>query len=157
MEWLDDHLWIVCSNKVLYKVDPLTHATVKAMSLPPYWGGSYTYSPEDPWGIAFDGLKWLLSDDTTYASLWWMYFPEDETNVEYSGMEIMVPTFSDPNGSMVMRRYFTNNSGGDVTVRKVGIHAGARPELTAADELSSPITMGNGQVLRVSYTFQITV
>ncbi|GAI90866.1 unnamed protein product, partial [marine sediment metagenome] len=52
---------------------------------------------------------------------------------------------------------FTNNSGGEVTIKKVGMHAGAIPELVAADVLGTPVTIPDTEVLRVSYTMGITV
>jgi len=158
LEWFEGYLYNVDkTDRNIYKINPVGGAVVKTIPIPPDVGDKDT-SPQAPWGIMFDGLIWVISDSsTTLAYLWSLYLPEDETEVVLGGMEIFVPTFSHPNGSMVLRRCFINNSGGNVTIKKVGIHAGAIPELVAADVLGTPVIIADTQVLRVSYTMGITV
>lgn len=84
----------------------------------------------------------------------------------YAGTEIIYPTFANPNGAMVLRRYFTNESGGNVTVNEVGmISTGFDTSandtsylfLIARDVLGAPVVIANTQLLVVTYTAQITV
>lgn len=88
--------------------------------------------------------------------------------LEYDGCEVMAPQFSDPDGEMVIRRYFNNNSGGLITVNEVGIHAAmtsrtaqssrrAWPFCVARDLVAPGIDVANTEMLRVTYTIQITV
>lgn len=157
LEWFEGYLYnLDKTDRKIYKINPVGGAVVKTIPLPPVVDSGAT-SPQSPWGVMFDGLVWVISDNTSAGFLWGLYLPEDETEVVLGGMEIFVPTFSHPNGSMVLRRCFSNNSGGNVTIRKVGIHAGAIPELVAADVLGTPVTIADTQVLRASYTLGITV
>jgi len=158
LEWFEGYLYnLDQTDRKIYKINPVGGAVVKTIPLPPSLG-FVSNSPLLPWGIMFDGLVWVVSDAKLSGGyLWGLYLPEDETEVVLGGMEIFVPTFSHPDGSMVLRRCFTNNSGGNVTIKKVGIHAGAIPELVAADVLGAPVTIADTQVLRVSYTMGITV
>jgi hypothetical protein len=82
----------------------------------------------------------------------------------YSGVEILAPTFADPNGSMVIRRYFTNASGGDIVVEEVGIYSpgfNASPNAylfcILRDVVSPGVTVADTEILAVTYTVQITV
>jgi len=87
--------------------------------------------------------------------------------LEYGGCELVGIAFADPNGEFTMRRYFTNNSGGGITVEEVGIYAGgtkqvildfgfAWPFATARD-LTGGVAVANTELLRVTYVVQITV
>jgi len=84
--------------------------------------------------------------------------------LEYGGCELLSIAFADPNGQFTIRRYFTNNSGGAITVEEVGIHSvgtdydlyGAWAFLIARD-LTGGIAVANTQLLRASYVVQITV
>jgi len=156
LEWFEGYLYnLDQTDRNIYKIDPVGGAVVKTIPLPPVNNNYLRY----PWGVMFDGLVWAISDYNPTLTLyqWRLYLPEDETEVALGGMEIFVPTFSHPDGSMVLRRCFTNNSGSDVTIKKVGMHAGAVPELVAADVLGTPVTIADTEVLRVSYTLSITV
>ncbi|GAJ04486.1 unnamed protein product, partial [marine sediment metagenome] len=118
LEWFEGYLYNVDpTDRNIYKLDPADGAVVKTIPVPPDVGAAAT-SPQAPWGIMFDGLVWVIGDYAEGGYLWGLYLPEDETEVVLGGMEIFVPTFSDPDGSMVLRRCFTNNSGGNVTIKK---------------------------------------
>lgn len=165
LEWYGGYLWnLDGTNRLIYKINPVGGAVLETRPLPPVISGE-TYpaqnSPEEPWGVMFDGIMWVISDEKTATNnrgwLWGLCLPEDNTNVELGGMEIFTPTFSGPNGSMVLRRCFINHSGGDVTIRKVGLYAGSRPEQVAADVIGTPVTITDSQVLRVAYIMSITV
>ena len=82
----------------------------------------------------------------------------------YVGCEVEPPVISAPNATMLIRRYFTNKSGGDVTVWEVGMYAAGMTStatgyvfLICRDVLGAAITVANTQLLRVEYTLQVTV
>jgi len=88
--------------------------------------------------------------------------------LEYGGCELINITFSNPNGEFTIRRYFTNNSGGAITVNEVGIYSTASYAtattydivsifLIARDLVSPGVTVNNTELLRVTYVVQITV
>jgi hypothetical protein len=92
------------------------------------------------------------------------------SQMRYGGQEILAPTFSDPNGSMVLRRLFENASGGSITVNEVGIYAPAGYKVytsdyhyycyefcVARDVVSPGIAIADTEWLKVTYTVQITV
>jgi len=56
-------------------------------------------------------------------------------------------------------RTFTNNSGGDITVKEIGIIAKHRENkyLIARDVLSSPVTVPNGATLTVRYIISYSI
>lgn len=85
--------------------------------------------------------------------------------LEYGGCELVGMTFSDPDGEFTIRRYFTNASGGSITVNEVGMHSigtdydsfGAWAFLIARDVVGdSGIAVADGEILRVTYVPQIT-
>jgi len=87
--------------------------------------------------------------------------------IEYGSCEVSGLSVVNPNASFIIRRLFTNNSGGDVTVRECGIYAGSSwspsgysgsfPLCICRDVVSPDIVVANGEVLAVTYTPQITV
>jgi hypothetical protein len=73
---------------------------------------------------------------------------------------------SNPTAEFIIRRLFTNNSGGDVNVAECGIYAGCswRPEYGSSfplcicrDVIAPAITVADGEVLAVTYTPRVTV
>lgn len=86
------------------------------------------------------------------------------TELEYGGCELVGIVFSDPNGEFTIRRYFTNHSGGGITVEEVGIHTvggnyGDRAAwaFLIARDLTGGVAVANTEILRVTYVPQITV
>lgn len=94
--------------------------------------------------------------------------------LEHGGSEVLEPAFSDPNGEMVLRRYFTNRSGATITLTECGIYAvGTDFYDTLVSEayvtnrswafdivrdLVTPnIDVLNNQILEVKYLIQTTV
>lgn len=88
--------------------------------------------------------------------------------LQHGGTECQGLTFSDPNGSFYVRRYFTNNSGGNVTIEEVGIYSaivnsdyagtgGAWASLAARDVVAPAVVVADTEILEVTYTIQITV
>ena len=83
---------------------------------------------------------------------------------EYGGNEVLPLVYAAPNVSFTIRRYFTNNSGGAITVNEAGIYAEISSNIVAefaaciARDLVSPgVAVANTELLRVSYVPQITV
>jgi len=84
--------------------------------------------------------------------------------LEYGGCELLSIAFANPNGQFTIRRYFTNNSGGLITVQEVGIHsvgtnlnAYSAWAFLVARDLTGAVAVANTELLRVSYVVQITV
>jgi len=86
--------------------------------------------------------------------------------LEYGGCEFLSIAFADPNGQFTIRRYFTNNSGGGITVEEVGIYAiGSHCDVAAggnwpfciARDLTGGIAVLDTELLRATYVVQITV
>lgn len=83
----------------------------------------------------------------------------------YGGCEVANPSFADPNGEMIIRRFFTNVSGGDVTVQEVGIYqmVGLGTNTydyhfcIARDVVAPAVVVADTEILMVTYTVQITV
>jgi len=89
---------------------------------------------------------------------------EGADQLEYGGTEFYGLTFVNPNGEFTLRRYFTNVSGGTITIREVGIYAlgmtapaaGAYAFCIARDVIVA-LDVLNNEILRVTYVPQITV
>jgi len=87
--------------------------------------------------------------------------------LEYGGCELVGISIVNPNGEFTIRRYFTNNSGGSITVNEVGMHAAgswghylngySNLFLIARDLVSPGVAVANTEILRVTYVPQITV
>jgi len=124
-----------------------------------YGGGRGYYSSNS-------GANW-----TTHAGAgcaWIFLFEEFGRNIErgilYSGCEVYGLSISHPNGQFAIRRYFHNTSGASWTVNEVGIYAmGTHSSqecwsfMIARDLVSPGVAVANGEILRVTYTPQITV
>jgi len=81
---------------------------------------------------------------------------------EYGGCELLALTFADPNGEFTIRRYFTNVSGGEITVNEIGIYSlisggNAYAACIARDKVAPGVAVANTEILRVTYVPQITV
>ena len=68
---------------------------------------------------------------------------------------------SAPNASFTINRIFRNSSGGNITIKEIGIYTESEYTQTwlfcvVRDVLDVPVTMSNGDYLKVTYTFQIT-
>jgi hypothetical protein len=84
--------------------------------------------------------------------------------LEYGGTEVVLPTFVDPNGAMVIRRYCTNNSGGNITIQECGIYSPGWISNTVVymfcicrDVVGPAVVVADTEILVVTYTMQITV
>lgn len=81
--------------------------------------------------------------------------------LEYGSTSVFTPTINSSTNQATMQvsRSFTNNSGANVTVSEVGLvltTPNSTPFLVLHDLLPSPITVGNGQVLTVTYQFVVS-
>jgi hypothetical protein len=88
--------------------------------------------------------------------------------LEYGGCEWVNMAFADPNGTVDLRRYFTNLSGGGITIEEVGIYGSGTLYASAglggrawpfafARDLTGGVAVADTELLRVTYTIQITV
>ncbi len=81
----------------------------------------------------------------------------------HGGTEILAPTFANPNGQMVIRRYFTNSSGGPITVTESGLYSPGYTDFThgyiycICRDVFAGVIVADTQLLVVTYTVQITV
>lgn len=126
-------------------------------------GGKYLLNSGDEWGI-------VVGSNNTAVT------PADNALVAkilqgvvggtlcHSGTEILFPVSVNPNCTMMIRRYFTNNSGGDVTIREVGIYSPGldTPNVLAwlfciARDVTADTVVHDTNILVVTYTVQITV
>jgi hypothetical protein len=87
-------------------------------------------------------------------------------NLLYAGMEIYGLAIANPNGEFKLRRFFSNVSGGDITIQEVGIYSYGSQGYSgyevytyciARDVVSPGVLISNGQLLAVTYTVQIAV
>lgn len=87
---------------------------------------------------------------------------------EYGGCELLSIAFANPNGQFTIRRYFTNNSGGGITVQEAGIYSVGTDRGTIsgdtfawpfciARDLTGAVAVANTELLRVTYVVAITV
>lgn len=82
----------------------------------------------------------------------------DRKMLDHGGSELVNNlSFSNPNGTFTLRRYFTNRSGSTITINEVGIQAAVLSVLIARDLVSPGQDVLNNETLKVEYTFQITV
>ena len=91
--------------------------------------------------------------------------------IQYGGSEVGPLTVSAPSATIDLRRYFTNVSGGDITVNEVGIYTSgavfimqgsylgftANSFCIARDLVSPAVVVPTTEILRVIYTLSITV
>ena len=70
---------------------------------------------------------------------------------------------SAPSASFTVNRIFRNSSGGNVTINEIGLYGFMNSSsrdfaefCIVRDVLGVPVTMANGDYLKVTYTFQIT-
>lgn len=84
--------------------------------------------------------------------------------LEYGGCEVLEPSFANPNGSMLIRRYFTNDSGGNVTVQECGIYSFGYQDTShiynyciARDVVNPAVVVADTEILVATYTVGITV
>ena len=149
------------------------------------WKDGYIYFPDDLTMRVFNpatGLEvadWYLpvsSHFVVFVGPYWITSPMVAASIQYGqfyamldysdtevpelmvgGCEVYPVAIAHPNGSFVVRRNFRNLSAAGFDVNKVGIYSGEPQECLASDLLAVPVTVGVGEELVVTYTFQITV
>ena len=79
--------------------------------------------------------------------------------LKYLGHFISDVEVSGSNAELIIERVFYNNSGGDVTVGEIGIYSFTwlKYYCILRDVLASPVTVSNGEYLKVAYTIQTIV
>ena len=84
--------------------------------------------------------------------------------LQYGSHSFTSPVVAVGNVDMIVSRTFTNGSGGDVTVREIGIYCRSYEQgisylyfCIVRDVLPSAITLTSGQTLTIQYTFRTTV
>lgn len=81
----------------------------------------------------------------------------------YGGTEVFAVTIANPNGSFAIRRYFTNSSGGSITVNECGIYTVGYVTseypyaFCICRDLTGGVVVADTEILAVTYTVQITV
>ena len=79
--------------------------------------------------------------------------------IEYFANIFTTVVVSAPNASFTVNRIFRNGSGGSVTIKEIGIYAMSEDAYTYCiirDVLGVPVTMDDGDYLKITYTFQVT-
>jgi hypothetical protein len=82
------------------------------------------------------------------------------SQLEYLGTEFTTVTASDPNASFTVSRTFRNSSGGNITINEVGIYAVWQVSFDfciVRDKLGSAYTINDGEYMKITYTFQVSV
>jgi hypothetical protein len=122
--------------------------------------------------------KFIMRGKATTSQNYGMAFPNGSANqilvdlwgrsqgeFEYSSCEVLPVVSASPNVTFDIRRYFTNNSGGALTVNEVGLQAVMAnttnllraPILIARDVVSPGVAVANTEILKVTYTPSITI
>lgn len=127
-------------------------------SSPTYQRGMLVYSSNA-------GASWASATYDDYMFEVWGQVEAGEEQIEYGGCELLSIAFADPNGQFTIRRYFTNNSGGSITVNEVGIYSVGTDSWNThsswafliARDPTGGIAVADTEILRVTYVPQITV
>ena len=130
-------------------------------------GGGYGYTDPAKRNVQVENVGIVVGSGTTAVT------PSDiklETKIAHGtgsgqlvylgcGLKPVVISGSDAYVDLV--RFFENQSGGNVTINEVGIYAIAATQqygfCICRDVLSSSITVGDGQLLKVRYRIKVTV
>jgi hypothetical protein len=121
----------------------------------PMYGTSTSWI--QPWGPTWYGTYLWLGGYGNYEQGVWQICA-NAVRFDYGGCEVVDDeSYVNPNGSFTVRRYFTNKSGGSITVNEVGIYALLKELAIARDLVSPGVAVADGETLKVEYTCQITV
>jgi len=162
LAWDGAYLWGVTAQAYsayngyvkIVKIDPADGSLVQEIVNPVIGTTTgYVY----PWGLEYaDGYLWLGDYATQHKLIGQMSC--NRIRMDPSGCEVVDDeSYVNPNGSFTVRRYFTNKSGGTITVNEVGIYALKKILAIARDLVSPAVNVLNNETLKVEYTFQITV
>ena len=162
LAWDGAYLWAVSSlgyssyngHVKIFKINPADGSLVQEIVNPVLgMNTGYVY----PWGLEYtDGYLWLGDYAASHKLIGQMSC--NRIRMDPSGCEVVDDeSYVNPNGSFTVRRYFTNKSGGTITVNEVGIYALKKVLAIARDLVSPAVNVLNNETLKVEYTFQITV
>ena len=135
-------------------MNPANGALIK--EFPPYPAG-YSTGYGSEWGLTWaDGFLWGALSRSGKDCL--IQMKVDKKRFDYGGMEIVDDlAFANPNGTFTLRRYFTNKSGGTISISEIGLAAMNVGTMIARDLVSPAVDVLNDETLKTEYTFQITV
>jgi len=79
--------------------------------------------------------------------------------LQYSVTVFGAPTTTAPGTSFIVTRVFTNNSGNSITINEIGLYSylPTYSFLIVHDNLTSPVTLANGETVTLNYTFTTTI
>jgi hypothetical protein len=112
------------------------------------------------------GASWSGFDSEYQGSCGYYLLGQIPVGLAYSGTKVFPVTISGATAQFILEALFSNYSGQAITVSEVGLHcygfdnaAQQRPlvYLLAHDLLGAPVTVNNGEILRVRYIPQVTV
>ena len=153
------YLWVVGSNGYSWggkMIAKITTAGVLQKELFTPMGG-YSGHGAQPWGLTWEDPYLWLSDGGDYTKAI-LQLCANKVRFDYAGCEVVDDeSYVNPNGSFTVRRYFTNKSGGSITINEVGIYALDKEIAIARDLVSPGVAVANNETLKIEYTFQITV
>ena len=124
------------------------------LSLPYGYASAYAYIYGVTW---IDGYLWaaIKAQTNTHTIAQWN---AARTRFDYGGQEVVPDlAFANPNGTFTLRRYFTNKTGGTVTINEIALQAMRGGVPIARDLVVGGQDVLNNETLKVEYTFQITV
>jgi len=153
------------SNQFRWRYDQSGSPFGRSMSDYPV---SAVYSPVQTASSNDSGGSW-----TDYAGGCHMIeiYGQSYGDLEYGSCDVYGLSISGPNGEFTVRRFFENKCGSPITVNEVGLvavgichsttsttqNAHLIPTLVARDLISGGQVVANNEILKVTYTPQITV
>lgn len=161
LAWDGTYLWGVSASPArsyggywTCQINPANGALIK--EFPPFPAGYSTGSGYN-WGLTWaDDFLWQSIQRSGKHCL--VQMRVDRKRFDYGGMEIVDDlAFANPNGTFTLRRYFTNKSGGTISISEIGLAAMQVATMIARDLVSPAVDVLNNETLKTEYTFQITV
>ena len=169
LTWHNGYLWLmegVYSSPKIFRLDPATgnileqFIAICSQSSSNYPRG-LTFQP-----VGVSGYLWF-AERNSYSAYFWKHTGPN-LDFQYAGCEVVDFAIGAADAQFNIRRFFTNKMGQSVIIREVGIDMPAYhpdsygnyylyPCLVCRDVLVSPVTVADGELLKVTYSIQITV
>jgi hypothetical protein len=140
-------------NSYLHIGSPAGYTT-----LYPFVGGSNMVLGENMGVVVGSGSTAVTPTDSKLETQ--ILHGETSGKLLFSSTELYAITFTNPNGSFKIQRYFTNKSSGNVTIEECGIYAlgGSTYSFCICRDIVSPaVVVATTEILLVTYTVGITV